>query len=261
MCEVASGSDGDEFLAVLDRPATQRGVAHLDAMLARHAAGEPLQYVLGRWGFRHLDLMVDRRVLIPRPETELVVEVALRLARLAAAPARVRRSRHGQRGDRAVARCRAADRRCHRVDDRRSPDALDVARANAAGIGRAAANVRIVHGDWFDALPRGARAARSRWSCRTRRTSATTIPTSNRSCATGSRSTRCSPAPTVSTRSAHRRRRARVGCGRADGWCWRSARPRAERCSELLRAAGYDDVEITPDLAGRDRVASGRISR
>ena len=50
-------------------------------MLARVHAGEPLQYVLGRWGFRHLDLMVDRRVLIPRPETETVVEVALRRAR------------------------------------------------------------------------------------------------------------------------------------------------------------------------------------
>ena len=34
-------------------------------------------YVLGRWGFRRLDLMVDRRVLVPRPETEQVVEVAL----------------------------------------------------------------------------------------------------------------------------------------------------------------------------------------
>src|SRR5207302_8689875 len=38
---------------------------------------EPLQYVVGRWGFRSLDLMVDPRVLIPRPETEQVVEVAL----------------------------------------------------------------------------------------------------------------------------------------------------------------------------------------
>jgi release factor glutamine methyltransferase len=60
--QVASGTDADEFMALRDRPATQRGVAHLDAMLARLATGEPLQYVLGRWGFRHLDLMVDRRV-------------------------------------------------------------------------------------------------------------------------------------------------------------------------------------------------------
>lgn len=47
------------------------------ALAARRRAGEPLQYVLGHWGFRTLDLLVDRRVLIPRPETEQVVEVAL----------------------------------------------------------------------------------------------------------------------------------------------------------------------------------------
>lgn len=43
----------------------------------RRAAGEPLQYVLGRWPFRQLELVVDSRALIPRPETEQVVEQAL----------------------------------------------------------------------------------------------------------------------------------------------------------------------------------------
>ena len=47
------------------------------AMAARRAAGEPLQYIFGHWPFRGLDLRVDPRVLIPRPETEQVVEVAL----------------------------------------------------------------------------------------------------------------------------------------------------------------------------------------
>ncbi len=51
------------------------------AMAARRAAGEPLQYVFGHWPFRRLDLRVDTRVLIPRPETEQVVEVALGEAR------------------------------------------------------------------------------------------------------------------------------------------------------------------------------------
>ncbi len=40
------------------------------AMAARRAAGEPLQYIFGHWPFRGLDLRVDPRVLIPRPETE-----------------------------------------------------------------------------------------------------------------------------------------------------------------------------------------------
>ena len=61
----------------LDDAATERGVHHFDAMLERRLAGEPLQYVVGRWGFRTLDLLVDRRVLIPRPETEMVAGLAL----------------------------------------------------------------------------------------------------------------------------------------------------------------------------------------
>ena len=77
LCEEASGAFGGEFGDVLDEPATDRMLAHLDAMLGRYAVGEPLQYVLGRWAFRTLDLMVDRRVLIPRPETEVVAGVAL----------------------------------------------------------------------------------------------------------------------------------------------------------------------------------------
>jgi release factor glutamine methyltransferase len=46
----------------------------LEYAFVRRAAGEPLAYVLGRAGFRHLDLIVDSRVLIPRPETEGLVE-------------------------------------------------------------------------------------------------------------------------------------------------------------------------------------------
>jgi release factor glutamine methyltransferase len=51
------------------------------AMADRRTAGEPLQYIFGHWPFRELDLRVDARVLIPRPETEQVVEVALGEAR------------------------------------------------------------------------------------------------------------------------------------------------------------------------------------
>src|SRR5690606_9540886 len=75
--ERASGAEGAEYHAALDQPAGRRAVGFFDAMLARREAGEPLQYVLGEWSFRTLDLLVDRRVLIPRPETEVVAEVAL----------------------------------------------------------------------------------------------------------------------------------------------------------------------------------------
>jgi release factor glutamine methyltransferase len=59
----------------------EAAVAAARALAARRASGEPLQYVFGHWPFRTLDLTVDDRVLIPRPETEQVVEVALGEAR------------------------------------------------------------------------------------------------------------------------------------------------------------------------------------
>lgn len=54
-------------------------VARFDALVARRAAHEPVAYILGRKEFRHITLRVDTRVLIPRPETELLVEVGLTL--------------------------------------------------------------------------------------------------------------------------------------------------------------------------------------
>jgi release factor glutamine methyltransferase len=51
----------------------------LEPLLARREAREPLAYVLGEWGFRHLTLKTDARALVPRPETEIVVERVLAL--------------------------------------------------------------------------------------------------------------------------------------------------------------------------------------
>ena len=72
-------------------------------MVRRRLRREPVAYILGRKGFRRLDLAVDRRVLIPRPETELLVEIALELG-----PASAARRRHRLRRDRPGGRRRAA---------------------------------------------------------------------------------------------------------------------------------------------------------
>jgi len=153
MCEVASGFDGAEFIEALDDAPTQRMVAHLDTMLARRLGGEPLQYVLGRWQFRALDLMVDRRVLIPRPETEWVAEIAIGIARSIAPPRRIvdLGTGSGALGLSMAAELPIASSEIWLTDV--SPDAIDVARANLAGLGRAGAFVRVVQGSWFDALP------------------------------------------------------------------------------------------------------------
>ncbi len=153
ICETACGLDGDEFLAELDEPATERMVAQLDAMVARYRAGEPLAYVMGHWSFRTIELMVDRRVLIPRPETEVVAGRALELAR---SFAECRRVVDLGTGSGAIGLSLAAELPLTNTEiwmTDYSVDAIDVARANVAGLGRAAANVRMSHGSWFEALP------------------------------------------------------------------------------------------------------------
>jgi release factor glutamine methyltransferase len=62
-----------------DRPLVPAEVDAYRELVRRRGRREPLAYVLGSWGFRGLDLICDRRALVPRPETELLVEHALRL--------------------------------------------------------------------------------------------------------------------------------------------------------------------------------------
>ena len=152
LCETACGLDGDEFTAALDEPATERMVKHLDEMVGRYRSGEPLAYAMGRWTFRRVELMIDRRVLIPRPETELVAEAAIELARRVS-PRRVADlgTGSGAIGLALVDELPIDNTEVWLTDA--STDALDVARANAAGLGRAAANVRFGEGSWWSALP------------------------------------------------------------------------------------------------------------
>jgi release factor glutamine methyltransferase len=65
---------------------TEIQVARRRSLVERRGRREPLAYILGEWGFRHLSLAIDRRVLIPRPETEIVVEQALAAIRHLAEP-------------------------------------------------------------------------------------------------------------------------------------------------------------------------------
>lgn len=151
--EEASGATGGDFVDVLQQPATVRGVAHLDAMVERRCAGEPIQYVLGAWSFRALDLMIDQRVLIPRPETEVVAGLAIE---------ELDRQRPGGggtvvdlgTGSGAIGLSIAAERSASRVllTDQ-STDALAVARANLAGLGLAGRGVEVAQGSWFEAVP------------------------------------------------------------------------------------------------------------
>jgi release factor glutamine methyltransferase len=152
--EEASGNEGEEFVVGLADAATVRGVAAFDRLLSRRCAGEPLQYVLGHWPFRTLDLAVDARALVPRPETEQLVDWALAELDLILAA-------HGAAtvvdlgtGTGAIALSIAVERpRTIVWASDASAAAVQLARENLAGIGRCGSRVRVVHGDWYAALP------------------------------------------------------------------------------------------------------------
>jgi len=130
-------------------PLAPETVAVYRALHARRVAGEPIAYLTGTREFFGLTLTVSPSVLIPRPETELLVELAL--ARLEGRPAP--RVLDLGTGSGAIALAIAHSRPDARVTALdRSADALDVARANARQLGLDA-RVTFVASDWYSALP------------------------------------------------------------------------------------------------------------
>lgn len=255
LCEVAAALDGAEFDAAGGEPVTERVVAHLDAMLERYRSGEPLQYVLGRWGFRHLDLAVDRRVLIPRPETEWVAGVAIEFA--AAVTGRRLVADLGT-GSGAIGLSLAhelpvADTTVWITDV--SEDAIAVARANLAGIGRAARNVRIGTGSWFEALP-----SHERFDLIVSNPPYVAIGSPD----LASSVTDWEPALALLSGADGLDDIKRLIAGAPDhlvsgGWLiLEIGADQGGAVAELLGDAGYDRVEIRADLADHDRIAIAR---
>ncbi len=159
--EEASGTPPSELHQLLGELVTVRGVARFDAMVARREAGEPLQYVLGNWSFRDLEVMVDSRALIPRPETEVVAGLAIDevTARSSGTSREILVADLGT-GSGVIALSVATECPRSRVlATDVSGDALAVARANLAGVGRASTRVTLHEGDWFAALPPAVRGA------------------------------------------------------------------------------------------------------
>jgi release factor glutamine methyltransferase len=247
-----AGPEGANTMGHLDAAVTQRAVAHVDSMVTRRADGEPLQYVVSRWGFRHLDLAVDRRALIPRPETETVVEVAL---------AEIDRVSPGRdpsvvdlgTGTGAIALSVALERPAANVwATDASSDALALAGANLAGLGRVATRVQMLEGSWFEALPDALRLD-------------VDVIVSNPPYVTDAEVLPASVAdwePTIALRSGPDGLDAiRAIVAGAPDWLRPGgalvvelAPGQSEAVLDLASARGYSDAEVTPDLTGRLRV-------
>ena len=130
-----------------DDPLPVEAARTFDALVERRARGEPVAYLTGRRGFWSLELEVGPSVLIPRPETELLVELALQRI----APGQAARVADLGTGSGAIALAIAHERpdvEVFAVDA--SADALTVARRNARRL--ALGNVAFRQGDWFAPL-------------------------------------------------------------------------------------------------------------
>jgi release factor glutamine methyltransferase len=221
-------------------------------MVRRRLRREPVAYILGRKGFRNLDLAVDRRVLIPRPETELLVDLALELR-----PASVL---DVGTGSGAIALAVADELAgCEVTATDTSPGALEVARANAERLGLAE-RVRFFEGtlppgesfdlilanlpyvaepDWASLQPEV-----TRWEPREALLAGPDGLDAYRAFIPECAGHLHRYAEQMTGALA-----AEVGVGQASA------------VAELMRGAGFGEIEVRRDLAGIERVVLGRAGR
>jgi release factor glutamine methyltransferase len=236
-----------ELYMHLDRPLTESELAEARALVGRRGRREPLAYVLGEWGFRRLVLKVDRRALVPRPETEVVVERCLELLRELERP----RVLDVGTGTGAIALALADEHPGLEVTATdTSEEALALARENAAGTGLGSrvrfelrdalaglgpdqydlvvSNPPYVRPDELEGLEPEVRD----WEPR----AALIENGTTEAIAAGAREALA-----------------------AGGWLvLETGEAGAQALAERLRALGYDGARITPDLTGRERVVEGR---
>ena len=218
-------------------------------MVRRRLRREPVAYILGRKGFRGIELAVDRRVLIPRPETELLVEVALDLA--------PRRVLDIGTGGGAVALAVADELpACEVTATDSSPGALEAARANAERLGLTE-RVRFLEGtlpegesfdlilanlpyvaerDWAALQPEV-----TQWEPREALLAGPDGLDAYRTLITKSAGPLC-----------------RIGRLKSGGLAVEVGEGQAAAVASLMRDSGFADVEVRRDLAGIERVVVGR---
>jgi release factor glutamine methyltransferase len=236
------GLERIELYTQHDRPLTDAERARVRELVRRRGLREPLAYVLGDWGFRRLVLRTDRRALVPRPETEIVVERCLALLAGREAP----RVLDVGTGTGAIALSIAQEHPGARVTATDvSPDAVALAGENAAALGL---DVELVETDLVTGL-----------------TGPYDLVVSNPPYIPPGELDALEPEvrdwePRVALLDeGHTERLAEAARDLLDGWLVLEVHEqRAEGVAGSLAAAGYGSVSIHPDLGGRSRVVEAR---
>ena len=247
LLERVSGKTRAWLIAHADEAADVDAERAFAALVERRGKGEPIAYILGEREFFGLELHITPAVLIPRPETELLVELAL--ARMPGnAPMRVLDLGTGSGAIAVVLAKERPQARLTAVD--LDYPALSVARANAK---RHGVSVRFFCGDWFGALsgqsfdlivsnPPYVAAADTHLAAGDLRFEP------QRALVGGADGLDCIRA-IVAKAGAHLQ---------AGAWLlFEHGYDQAETCRSLLQAQGYQQVQSWPDLAGISRVTGG----
>jgi release factor glutamine methyltransferase len=233
--------------AELNREMTDEQLDAFEANIVRREKREPLAYILGEWGFRRLTLKTDRRALIPRQETEIVVERGLEHVRGVEEPEVL----DVGTGTGAIALAIADElptARVTAVDV--SEDALSLARENLELTG-VNGRVRLVEHDLTSGL------GEANFD----------LVVSNPPYVEPDELPTLQPevrdwephVALVASGATQKLALAATEALRPGGWLvLEVAAGAGERVERLLAEVGFEDVRITPDLAGRDRVAEGR---
>jgi release factor glutamine methyltransferase len=215
-------------------------VEGLEALLLRREGREPLAYVLGEWGFRRLTLKTDPRALVPRPETETLVERALALAAGIERP-RILDVGVGSGAIALALKDERPDAQVTGVDV--SPDALALARENAERLGL---QIELRQGDGAAA----AAAAAEGWD----------VVAANPPYVTNLEDVqpelRWEPQVALLGSGEHERL---ARAAKARFVVFEVGDGQAGEVARMLERLGCSDVAITADLAGRDRVVEGRL--
>ncbi len=232
----AAGLSRSELALARDREVGDR----LAELVRRREEREPLAYVLGEWGFRRLTLRTDARALVPRPETEVVVERCLELLRPIPQP----RVLDLGTGTGAIALAIADEHPEARVTGvDASPGALALARENAARLGLA-----------VELRPGGFETAAEGWD----------LVVSNPPYVAPEDYAAAEPELHAEPRAALVGEGLHAGIARAARTTWlvlEVGDGQAGGVATTLRKFGYERVTISRDLTGRERVVEGRLRR